>query len=454
MKAKQQRPKGTGSLFKRVERGVWIALYFNHAGKRCTHSTRTTDKGAAQRILTHLVTESALRRDGVINPRDDRYAIESRKPLAEQITAYIAHCTLEGQAPQSLFEKGAQLRAMIVGSKATRLGELTADALELHLTSRKHQRLSPRTVNRTREIAVAFMNWCVKTGRAETNALLVVPKQDQARDRRRVRRALTDSELSRLIEVARERGREAWYLAAAFAGLRRGDMVRLTWSAINFQDSTITIRDGKAKRCDVIPMHPQLAESLMRHQQAHPSVPLARVWSGAVGNLTRVNDFKRAGIDLVDAEGRVADLHALRSTLATNLARTGVTPQVAQRIMRHSNYETTLKHYTVLGLTDTTAAIERLSSILPPSAEPLRATGTSDTRTADLVSAVTTAVGVRNGAKWRETVRRIEGAQREMQNEKTPLSQGFSHDLRDFSQRARRGSNLQPSVSKTDALSN
>lgn len=56
----------------------------------------------------------------------------------------------------------------------------------------------------------------------------MVPKQDEARDRRRVRRPLTDDEMTRLLAVARERGRDAWYLAAALAGLRKGDMQRLT----------------------------------------------------------------------------------------------------------------------------------------------------------------------------------------------------------------------------------
>ena len=56
--------------------------------------------------------------------------------------------------------------------------------------------------------------------------LRIVPKQDELRDRRRVRRALTDGELSRLLEVAREHGREAWYLAALPAGLRKGDLQR------------------------------------------------------------------------------------------------------------------------------------------------------------------------------------------------------------------------------------
>ena len=97
-----------------------------------------------------------------------------------------------------------------------------------------------------------------------------------------------------------------------------------------------------------------------------------------MGNLTRQNDFKRAGIDLVDSHGRVADLHALRATLATNLARASVTPQVAQRILRHSDYRTTLKHYTVLGLVDTAAAVAKILSIAPTRGESLRATGTDD----------------------------------------------------------------------------
>jgi hypothetical protein len=68
-------------------------------------------------------------------------------------------------------------------------------------------------------------------------------------------------------------------------------------------------------------------------------------------------------ITTADSQGRVVDLHGLRTTLGTNLARAGVVPQVAQRIMRHSDYKTTLAHYTVLGLTDTAKAISQLPDI-------------------------------------------------------------------------------------------
>jgi integrase len=467
--ARNQRSKGTGSLFRKTPKGPWIASYWDHAGKRREHSTRTTDRQAAERILTKLVADTALRRDLVIDPRDDRFATEGRRPLTEHVAAYIAHCRHAGQAPHHIAQKETQLDAMIAGSKATRLAELTADALELHLTALKDRQLAARSVNFARQIAVAFYGWCVKTGRAESNPLRVVPKQDETRDRRRVRRPLTDDELTRLLAVARERGRDAWYLAAALAGLRKGDLQRLTWGDVNFAESTLTIRHGKAKRVDLIPMHPQLAEALRRRLAAFPALPAARVWPDTVGDVTRLKDFLRAGIarrvDVVDAvgkpvtigtgkrvrvktrivveddEGRVIDLHALRTTLGTQLARAGVTPQVAQRIMRHGDYRTTLKHYTVLGLTDTAAAMDRLPGIAPER-QAHAATGTTDTAPEALPDStqlfcqqLERGTGRNRAASRGELTR---GGDRG-RNEKPQQSPGFSRDSAEFSaKRARR----------------
>ena len=64
-----------------------------------------------------------------------------------------------------------------------------------------------------------------------------------------------------------------------------------------------------------------------------------------------------------NSEGRVVDLHALRTTLGTNLALKGVTPQIAQRIMLHSDYRTTLADYAALRTTDTVKAINSLPAI-------------------------------------------------------------------------------------------
>ncbi len=137
---------------------------------------------------------------------------------------------------------------------------------------------------------------------------------------------------------------------------------------------------------------------------------MARVFPNAVTSRTRLEDFVRAGIDRrvpvmgadkkpieigkgkrkriqtriesTDPKGRIADLHALRTTLGTQLARAGVAPQEAQKIMRLSDYRTTLKLYTVLGLHDSAGAIAKLRSIKDPGWESAKATG-SDGRGVD-----------------------------------------------------------------------
>lgn len=267
--------------------------------------------------------------------------------------------------------------------------------------------LSLRTVNYIRSIAVAFLSWCVKRGRAESNPLKVVPRRDESKDRWRVRRPLSDMELATLLDVADARGRKAWYMVAAWAGLRKGDLARLTWADVDFKAGTITVRNGKAKRTDIVPMHPQLAAEFQRRLDANPALPAARVFPTVVTDLTRTNDFLRAGlahreavmdddgepimagkgkrrrpltrITATDEEGRIIALHAMRTTPGTNLARHGIAPQIAMRIMRHTDYRTTLKHYTVLGITDTAAAIQRLPGLpTGPAAARLAAVGTDD----------------------------------------------------------------------------
>ena len=401
----KQRHRGTGTIFKRTERGSWMISWYDHNGKRIERSTRTTDRAAAERILRERLSEAALRRDGVIDPTQDRYSIEARKPITELVSAYIAHCRQTGQARRNVDQKSRHLERLIEATHAKRLVDLTPDALEHHMGLMRESGLSARSMNFARQIAVAFVSWCVKTGKAPTNPLRVVPKLDENADRRRVRRPLTDDELHRLLEVAREHGREVWYLAAALAGLRRGDLERLTWGDIDFVEGTITISGGKAKRVDQVPMHPQLADAFRARLRAAPAMPRAKVFSSGVSSRTQLRDFLRAGlareepvtdeqgkpimvgkgkwqrpktrITTEDAEGRVIDLHALRTTLGTQLARAGVAPQIAQRIMRHGDYRTTLKHYTVLGLSDTSKAVEALPGI-GSTVEAERSTGTAD----------------------------------------------------------------------------
>ncbi|HUU21291.1 MAG TPA: tyrosine-type recombinase/integrase [Phycisphaerae bacterium] len=71
-------------------------------------------------------------------------------------------------------------------------------------------------------------------------------------------------------------------------------------------------------------------------------------------------DLAAAGIAKKDFQGRTVDVHSLRHTFATLLARNGVSPGVAQKLMRHSDIRLTMDTYTHLDLADTASAVAAL----------------------------------------------------------------------------------------------
>jgi integrase len=61
---------------------------------------------------------------------------------------------------------------------------------------------------------------------------------------------------------------------------------------------------------------------------------------------------------------RVVDVHALRHTHATILAKRGVSPKVAQSSMRHSCIRLTMNVYTHLELTDVAEGVKQIPDFL------------------------------------------------------------------------------------------
>jgi hypothetical protein len=103
----------------------------------------------------------------------------------------------------------------------------------------------------------------------------------------------------------------------------------------------------------------------------------------AAGKILMLGKGKRqrpkARIVSTDADGRVAGPQCLWATLGTALARAGVAPQLARKIMRHSDDRTNLKHCTVFGPADTASALAAVEVRTLP--RRLAATGTADPAT-------------------------------------------------------------------------
>ena len=83
-------------------------------------------------------------------------------------------------------------------------------------------------------------------------------------------------------------------------------------------------------------------------------------------------DLEVAGLPYKNESGLVFDFHALRGQFITQLGRSGVNLQDAQKLARHSDPRLTSNHYNHLSVLDLGNAVSKLPSI-PTSKE--RATG-------------------------------------------------------------------------------
>jgi integrase len=155
-------------------------------------------------------------------------------------------------------------------------------------------------------------------------------------------------------------------------------MTRARWSDIDLDRRILYLRaeHTKSKRSRQIPLLDGLVAELraVRETQAlvlrRPLRPDDRVFmtpagcaftaasSGAMKVFDRI--LAAAGIERVDAQGRKLDIHALRHSFASRLARRGVPLQMAQKLLGHSDPKLTARIYTHIEVEDLRDAVEAI----------------------------------------------------------------------------------------------
>ena len=415
MARRHQRSKGMGTLIRRGGRGPWIARWFDHDGRRKERSTGTTDRAAAERILAKRVADAALRRDGVVDARADRYIEAEHLPLAQHVNDWTASLRARNRTAPYVGQQAFRARGLFARMHAERLSAITLSRVQAAMTELRADRLTWRTLNYYAQAVGQFLRWCRRDRRIRENPLDGLTRAQTATDRRYERRALDAEELRLLVDAA-ERGpvseeltgpdRAILCQVAAGTGFRVSELHSLTPASFRLDDDppVIALRAASSKRRqdDVQPIRPDLAELL--RVWLDDRLADAPLWPGQWhkhgARMIRA-DLRRAKARWIkatcdprerrerrdseflaerDGAGRVVDFHALRATYITLLVRSGASVKVVQELARHSDPKLTLNVYSKLGVHDLSGALDGLPSLAPtaPQRERLRATGTCD----------------------------------------------------------------------------
>lgn len=357
-----------------------------------------------------------LARQGLVHGR----AAAATRPLEDHIADYRL-ALLDGVAtarqrrPVTL--KHAELaeerlRRLVDGVGAAFACDVTPEAVGRWLTEQRQQGMSVVTSNHYLTRAKAFLTWMVRAGRATSNPLGDVARQQVLpRQATFVRRALSADEAQVLLRhVHGSSGKHRmsgpdryWaYRLALECALRVGDLRSLTPShfVLDVDEPFLLIEpdDSKNRVGAELPLRPETVEELLKYLKGRPKgKPLFRLpyhcaevlqrdmsaarlaWIAQVPEGRPRAERERSGFLVAERDGAVVDFHALRTTSLSWFAAAGVPVKTLQTLARHSTPTLTMKSYArVLG-GGLAQAAERLPDLAvgpAPQREQQRATGT------------------------------------------------------------------------------
>lgn len=215
---------------------------------------------------------------------------------------------------------------------------------------------------------------------------IIRPKQQKPR---KEKIALTKKELNKFLTLAKKDARPVLYTAwhtLAYTGLRRGELLGLEWSDIDFKNKTISVSktlvtiNGKLST-----QSPKTKRSARMISLDDSTVQVLKDWKLEQKKLFFKFGVKSKNIVITNTKGGYFDfahfrdelkfflgkhklkqfsVHSLRHTHASLLFEAGIEPKTISDRLGHSNIQTTLDMYTHLNDKQRSDVADRLLKFL------------------------------------------------------------------------------------------
>jgi len=227
---------------------------------------------------------------------------------------------------------------------------------------RKSKRKSNRTINAEIKALSTFFEWCRGAKLIQENPIEGIKAlPERPCDLKKLRRSMSEAEIQRFLAASRHRDEDLelefpmtpiWE-ALIELGQRWGRVVGLTVDDIGKNMVHLRPTRGKSGPPRSVPIRPAFAAQL-KAKSVGPLIfvtPNGDPWSKSTHGIARrafFDTLKRAEIPREDQTGRSLDIHALRWTAISSLARSGLDGALIQKVVGHSTRAMTL-HYMDMG---------------------------------------------------------------------------------------------------------
>lgn len=270
------------------------------------------------------------------------------------ITQFLDHLAMREMSPKTIKRRRTTLRSLERWLDPMPIIDADAERLEEWLATFA----SPRTRHAYRSDCAAFFGWALKRKLVAANPMADV---GTIRVPKGLPRPVPAEMVPTIIATAEGLTLQTALALAAYAGLRREEIVNLRPEDVSYTEGVIVVRCGKGSKDRVVPLHPTLAAMLQRHRGHAPFVPLSPNWLGHLAS----RHLQALGLDNT--------LHHLRATFATQLAhQTNGNLLLVGEMLGHESLNTTRGYCKLAGSEQGQDAVRRLYAVARNASDPHR----------------------------------------------------------------------------------
>lgn len=216
------------------------------------------------------------------------------------------------------------------------LSGITAEKVGEYIEKRL-QSVKPSSVNREIALLKVMFAKANEWGYSEANPVRTVRKFPEPLGRTRY---LTDDEIERLYAASEPILREICALLIN-TGLRKGELEKLNWSDLDFDQGTLFVSQSKAGKSRYIPLN-TVAKGVLLRRRIRLGAPSGLVFANKAGGT---HHYRKAYEKASEAAGlKDARIHDLRHTFASHLVMRGVDLRTVQVLLGHSNMKMTERY--------------------------------------------------------------------------------------------------------------
>lgn len=414
------RGQGSGRIRRQRINGryVYIGDWSDDGGRR-VRRVLGQDKDTAQRILVEEIRKRDRIKAGLASE------LGQDASLAELASEYVSELATR-TTPKHMEMVRHQLETLPGILRARQVRDLRPEFYERYRQRQLKNKAANATVNTSLAALGGMLNWAVATRRIAENPLASLKALPTGRaHQKRPKRALSEAEAEAFLRAAYAADEAAARRTAAVltiagktqgkpyaaryrqeripqgpllrflleTGARWNEARQVRWADIDLVACRLSLRPitTKNRKGRTLPIKQSLADELSRllelYHRALGRAPRredpvfltahGKAWPQDTGRIRRILApiWKAAGIERVNEEGERVDVHSLRHTCATRLARAGSPMATLQKFMGHADPRTTQGYYDHLEVEDLESELQLVPEIdgRPTSAGQLRA---------------------------------------------------------------------------------